>query len=220
MSRIDHFKNRKELYLHDHTIVVGKPDYYDFNPRVDYFDLVPDLNTTKTYTLTRPLNPTEGQKKKLIRAAWLPYNVDEAMEIDLNDTAYHNVKYFFTGNLDGCRLEIGCADRPKVIHIAAALGGCPSSPSHMILKKEVVEYNRTMDAIANMAFHGLPHRKYSKRTGYPTAPRFVTVVGYWKQTMWEFYAQEQQVGNDRVTRRVVRQIVTTNQGQGQPCNLV
>jgi hypothetical protein len=217
MSRIEHFKTKKERYLDDHTIWFGgEKSGYSTWAGVEYFDLVPILNKPKNYTLTRRFKPTEKEQKDLICAAWLP----APGEIDLGEKAYENVEYFFTAELTGCRLEIGCAARPKVLHIHASQAGFPDRSLDEMSKESIAKYDTRMDAMANAGFEQLPHRKYSKRSGYPTPLVEVTVVGYWKQTMWQFYAQERLRGKkENVTRPVVRQIVTTEKGQGEACEL-
>jgi hypothetical protein len=210
MSRIEHFKKLKERYLDQHTIHIGPFRAYDNQPGVSYFDLVKDLRRPKHYMLTYCFKPDDKQKAKLIRAAWLPYADDETMVIDLGDRAYDDVEYFFTADLSGCRLEIGCEARPKVAHIPARLGGCEfatlGASKVAMSEQAIAEYDRKLDAEADKALGQVPRRKYSKRSGYTTAVN-VTVVGYRKPARWEFYGQEQHPGTGgNVTRTIVRQI--------------
>src|SRR5262249_4966868 len=143
-------------------------EFYPTDPCVEDFELEKDLNShnqAKTYFL-KVCDSTTGKNPR-ITAAWLPWKTKEVSAIDLNDDEYKKVDYFFTSELDNCRLEIGEADRPKVLHIAANVDNLYTYVDVKEMTEKMYEkLTAHMDAAAEKAFGDRPHRKYSKRSGY------------------------------------------------------
>ncbi len=202
------FLAKKEKYLDDHIIKITY-GHYPARSRVADFLLVKEPSGhggPKTYVL-KQRTQQDGDKGPWITAAWLPYFQWKVEVIDLADPAFDNVEYFFTAELTGCRLEIGTADRPTVLHIAGDVGMLYQDvPYSRMTEGQKAEVTARMDEEAADVFKDRPRRKFSKGTGYPGADS-ATVVGFRRGTRWEFWAQ-QHTGDTFRTIQCIRQIVT------------
>jgi hypothetical protein len=80
-----------------------------------------DLRQTNKGYVELDLLDNRGKAKSLatnpIRAYWLPWEGDATAELTLGPDAH----FFFTSNLDGCRVQIKGRTNPVVYHIS---GGC------------------------------------------------------------------------------------------------
>jgi hypothetical protein len=95
---------------------------------------------------------------------------------------------------------------PKVLHIAANVGKLYTNVDVKEMTEEMYEkLTAHMDAEAEKAFGALPHRKYSKRSGYGSLN--VTVVGFRRHGRWDFWGQHR-AGLIPQRIQFVRRIVT------------
>jgi hypothetical protein len=191
-SATELFKILKEKFFDEYIIKFHNDhNFYPSEPCVQDFVLdksTGSLGGPKTYILSRCL---AGKEVSRITAAWLPYKKASVVEINLADQKYNNVKYFFTAELSGCRLQIGADARPKVLHIAADIDHLYGSTFvEDMTEDKTAKVTARMDAAAEKAFGEGRSRKYSKGTGYPTAP-YGTAVGFFDDSSncWKFYAQ-------------------------------
>jgi hypothetical protein len=184
------FKTHKEKYLNDHVIRFKANIFYPEEPCVDEFELEKVNNAgggPKTYFLSLCGTWTD-KKSPRIKAAWLPWKDGKTTAIDLGETQYDKVEYFFTSELSGCRLEIGTADRPKVLHIAANIGNLYTNVDQKEMTPEMTaKVTARMNEEAENAFGTSRHRKYSRGSAY--GKNNVTVVGFRRGGRWDFWGQ-------------------------------
>lgn len=157
------------------------PDAYEF-------DLQPaDL---PKFALLALAGPESDPGEKFVRAYWLPWKPKETTEIVFNKGSRNPIQYFFTSDLEGCRLQIVPAEggtHLKVLHIAGNKGE----------GAEGTEW-REQEAGKNLTkYERVRSRAFSSTVQYPRGyaepgeeGSNATVVGFRRNYRWEFWAQQ------------------------------